>query len=337
MAIEDAGKLSGQEKAAVVLLSLGEEHGQSLWALLDEEEVKEISQVMSGLGNIQANVIEQLLMEFVSQMSSTGSVIGSYESTERLLQKFLDDDRVNAVMDEIRGPAGRTMWDKLGNVNESVLANYLKNEYPQTVAIVLSKIRSEHAARVLSVLPEDLALEVVSRMLTMESVQKDILDKVERTLRTEFMSNLARTTKRDAHEMMAEIFNNFDRQTEGRFLTSLEERSRDAAERIKALMFTFEDLNKLDPGSIQTLLRGVEKDKLALALKGASDGLRDLFFSNMSERAGKMLREDMESMGPVRLKDVDEAQMNMVNVAKDLAAKGEIMIAEAKGDDELIY
>ena len=137
--------------------------------------------------------------------------------------------------------------------------------------------------------------------------------------------------------MMAEIFNNFDRQTEGRFLTSLEERSRDAAERIKALMFTFEDLNKLDPGSIQTLLHGVEKDKLALALKGASDGLRDLFFSNMSERAGKMLREDMESMGPVRLKDVDEAQMNMVNVAKDLAAKGEIMIAEAKGDDELIY
>ena len=337
MAIEDINKLSGQEKAAVVLLSLGEEHGQSLWALLDEEEVKEISQVMSGLGNIQSTVIEQLLMEFVSQMSSTGSVIGSYESTERLLQKFLDEERVNAVMDEIRGPAGRTMWDKLGNVNESVLANYLKNEYPQTVAIVLSKIRSEHAARVLSVLPEDLALEVVSRMLTMESVQKDILDKVERTLRTEFMSNLARTTKRDAHEMMAEIFNNFDRQTEGRFLTSLEERSRDAAERIKALMFTFEDLNKLDPGSIQTLLRGVEKDKLALALKGASDGLRDLFFSNMSERAGKMLREDMESMGPVRLKDVDEAQMNMVNVAKDLAAKGEIMIAEAKGDDELIY
>ena len=190
MTIEDINKLSGQEKAAVVLLSLGEEHGQSLWALLDEEEVKEISQVMSGLGNIQSTVIEKLLMEFVSQMSSTGSVIGSYESTERLLQKFLDEERVNAVMDEIRGPAGRTMWDKLGNVNESVLANYLKNEYPQTVAIVLSKIRSEHAARVLSVLPEDLALEVVSRMLTMESVQKDILDKVERTLRTEFMSNL---------------------------------------------------------------------------------------------------------------------------------------------------
>jgi flagellar motor switch protein FliG len=168
-------------------------------------------------------------------------------------------------------------------------------------------------------------------------VQKDILDKVEKTLRVEFMSNLARTAKRDSHEHMAEIFNNFDRQTESRFLTALEERSRDSAERIKALMFTFEDLGKLDPGSIQTLLRNVEKDKLGLALKGATDSLRDVFFSNMSERAGKILREDMEAMGPVRLKDVDEAQMRMVNVAKDLANKGEIMIANKQGEDELVY
>jgi flagellar motor switch protein FliG len=292
---------------------------------------------MSNLGTVSASLVEKLLIEFVSQMSSTGSLMGSYESTERLLTRFMPSDKVGAIMEEIRGPAGRTMWDKLGNVNESVLANYLKNEYPQTVAVVLSKIKSEHAARVLASLPEEFALEVVQRMLRMESVQKDILDKIEQTLRVEFMSNLARTAKRDAHEMMAEIFNNFDRQTENRFLTSLEERSRDAAERIKALMFTFEDLGKLDPGSIQTLLRHVEKDKLGLALKGATDSLRDVFFSNMSERAGKILREDMESLGPVRLKDVDEAQMRMVNVAKDLANKGEIMIASKQGEDELIY
>jgi flagellar motor switch protein FliG len=263
--------------------------------------------------------------------------MGSYESTERLIGRFMPVEKVSQIMEEIRGPAGRTMWDKLGNVNETVLANYLKNEYPQTVAVVLSKIKPEHAARVLGALPEEFALEVVQRMLRMESVQKDILDKVEKTLRVEFMSNLARTAKRDSHEHMAEIFNNFDRQTEGRFITALEERSRDSAERIKALMFTFEDLGKLDPGSIQTLLRHVEKDKLALALKGATDTLRDVFFSNMSERAGKILREDMEAMGPVRLKDVDEAQMRMVNVAKDLANKGEIMIANKQGEDELVY
>jgi flagellar motor switch protein FliG len=250
---------------------------------------------------------------------------------------MMPEDKVGQIMEEIRGPAGRTMWDKLANVNETVLANYLKNEYPQTVSVVLSKIKPEHAARVLAALPEEFALEVVQRMLRMEAVPKDILDKVEQTLRTEFMSNLARTAKRDAHEQMAEIFNNFDRQTESRFVTALEERSRDSAERIKALMFTFEDLGKLDPGSIQTLLRHVEKDKLGLALKGATDSLRDVFFSNMSERAGKILREDMEAMGPVRLKDVDEAQMRMVNVAKDLANKGEIMIASKQGEDELIY
>ena len=334
---EDIRALSGAERTAILMLSLGEDHSAKLWQMLDEDEIKEISQIMSNLGTVSSSLVEKLLVEFVSQMSGTGSLMGSYESTERMLTRIMPEDKVSQIMEEIRGPAGRTMWDKLANVNETVLANYLKNEYPQTVSVVLSKIKPEHAARVLGALPEEFALEVVQRMLRMESVQKDILDKVERTLRVEFMSNLARTAKRDAHEHMAEIFNNFDRQTESRFVTALEERSRDSAERIKALMFTFEDLGKLDPGSIQTLLRHIEKDKLALALKGATDSLRDVFFSNMSERAGKILREDMEAMGPVRLKDVDEAQMRMVNVAKDLANKGEIMIANKQGEDELVY
>lgn len=334
---DDLRSVSGPEKAAILLLALGEEHGPLIWEKLDDEEIKEVSQVMSSLGSVNPTLTEKLLVDFVSNMSGTGSLMGSFDATERLLSRFLEGDRVGNVMEEIRGPAGRTMWDKLANVNETVLANYLKNEYPQTVAVIMSKIRPEHAARVLSSLPEDFSLEVVARMLRMETVNRDILDKIEQTLRTEFMSNLARTTRRDSHELMAEIFNNFDRQTEGRFLSTLEERNRDSAERIRALMFTFEDLNQLDPASVQTVLRKFDKNKLGLALKGASDGLRDMFFSNMSERAGKLLREDMETMGPVRLKDVDEAQMEMVNNAKELAANGEIMLADSNGDDELIY
>ena len=335
-AITDPAKLSGPERAAIVLLALGEDHS-TIWEQLDDEEIKEISQAMAGLGTVSSAVVEQLLVDFISGMSGAGAIMGSFEQTQRLLSAFLPQDKVDTLMEEIRGPAGRTMWDKLGNVNEAVLANYLKNEYPQTVAVVLSKVKSEHAARVLAALPEDFALECVTRMLRMEPVQREILDKIEQTLRTEFMSNLARTSKRDSHEMMAEIFNNFDRQTESRFIAALEERNRESAERIRALMFVFEDLSKLDPGGVQTLLRGVEKDQLALALKGSSDSLREMFFSNMSERAAKIMREDMESMGPVRLKDVDAAQMAMVQVAKDLAAKGEIMLAGAGGDDELIY
>ena len=334
--IADATRLSGPEKAAIILLSLGEDHA-TIWRFLDEEEIKEVSQAMASLGNVTAQVVEDLLVEFISGMSSGGAIMGSYEQTQKLLAAFMPPEKVDTLMEEIRGPAGRTMWDKLGNVNEQVLANYLKNEYPQTVAVILSKIKADHASRVLGALPEDFALECVMRMLRMETVQREILDKIEATLRTEFMSNLARTSKRDSHEMMAEIFNSFDRQTESRFIAALEERNRESAERIRALMFVFEDLSRLDPGGVQTLLRAVEKDQLGLALKGASDALREMFFSNMSERAAKIMREDMESMGPVRLRDVDAAQMAMVQVAKDLAAKGEIMLAGSGGDDELIY
>ena len=333
----DLKKVPGSEKTAIMLLALGEEYGKQLWELFDDEEVREISSAMSSLGSIDSKMVEKLFIEFASQISRVGSLMGSYDNTERLLKKMLNPDRVSAIMDEIRGPAGRTMWDKLGNVNETVLASYLKNEYPQTVAVVLSKIRPEHAARVLTCLPEDFAMEVVMRMLRMEAVQKDILDKVENTLRIEFMSNLARTNRRDSHEVIADIFNSLDRNSETRFLTSLEERNRDSAERIRALMFTFDDLGKLDPGGVQTLLRNSDKNKLGLALKGASDTLRDLFFSNMSERAAKILREDMEAMGPVRLRDVDEAQMEMVQAAKALADTGEIVLSDNKGDDELIY
>jgi flagellar motor switch protein FliG len=324
------------QRAAILMLALGEEQCSRLFGMMHEDELKDISSAMAQLGSVRADVVERLCLDFAEHMGSSGNLVGSFESTERLLQKALPRDRVAQIMDEIRGPAGRTMWDKLGNVNESVLANYLKNEYPQTVAVVLSKVRPDHAARVLSLLPDSFAMEVVMRMLRMESVQKDVLDGVEKTLRAEFMSNLARSTRRDAHEMMADIFNNLDRQAEGRFLASLEERNRESAERIKSLMFTFDDLARLTPPSVQMLLRQIEKDKLPIALKGASDKLREMFLSSMSERAAKMLREEIDALGPVRVRDVDEAQGTIVQLAKELSTQGAIEISTGK-DEELIY
>jgi flagellar motor switch protein FliG len=334
---EDFRALTGPEKAAMLMLALGEEHTSRLFALMDDEEIKEISQTMANLGTVSSGIVERLFVEFAEHISATGSLVGTYESTERLLVKVLGNERVNQIMEEIRGPAGRTMWDKLGNVNEVVLANYLKNEYPQTVAVVLSKIKADHAGRVLAQLPESFAMEVVMRMLRMEAVQKEVLDDVESTLRNEFFSSLARTNRRDSHELIAEIFNSLDRNTENRFITALEERNRDSAERIKALMFTFEDLAKLDSSAIQTILRSADKQKIPLALKGASEAVRELFFTNMSERAGKILKEDMQSMGPVRLKDVEEAQGYLVTLAKDLASRGEIIISDGSAEDQLVY
>lgn len=327
--------LRGPQKAAILMLALGEEHATRFFARMHEDEIRDLSHAMSQLGTVPAHVVESICDEFAAQLGQAGHLVGSFETTERMLLKTLPPDRVAQIMEEIRGPAGRTMWDKLGNVNETVLANYLKNEYPQTVAVVLTKVKPDHAARVLSILPDGFAMEVVMRMLRMENVQKEALEGVERTLKMEFMSNLARSTRRDAHEMMAEIFNGLDRQAEGRIMAALEERSHEAAERIRALMFTFDDLKRLDPQGLQVLLRSVEKERLTLALKGAAEEMRELFFRNMTERAAKLLRDDIAALGPVRLKDVDEAQAAVVAAAKDLAAQGQIQLSEGK-DDQLV-
>src|SRR6201999_4266560 len=280
--------LSGPKRAAILMLALGEQYGGKVWSLLDDDEVRELSIVMSTLGTVEADVVEDLLLEFVSRMSASGALMGTFDGTERRVQQDLPAARVSGLLGEIRGP-------------------------------------------------EALSLDVGGRLLGMEAVQKEVIERVEQALRTEFMSNLSQTRRRDAHEVMAEIFNNFDRQTETRFLTSLEEENRESAERIKALMFTFDDLIKLDAGSAQTLMRNVDKDKLAIALKSANEEVRGFFLGNMSSRAGKMLLDDMAAMGPVRLRDVDEAQALMVNLAKDLAAKGEITLSKNRADDELVY
>lgn len=331
-------KLSGQQKAAIFMLALGQEHSRPLFELMDDEEIRDMSQTMATLGNISSAVMEQIFVEFADAFSGGGPVVGSYDTAERLLFQALPEDRANQIMEEIRGPAGNTMWDKLGNVNEDVLANYLKNEYPQTVAVVLSKVKADHASRVLGVLPENFSMEVIMRMLRMESVQKEVIDHIEKILRQEFMSNLAKGAgRRDSHEVMADIFNNLDRTTEARFMTQIEDRNEDSAERIKALMFTFDDLARLDNAAVQTLLRTAEKDQLAMALKGGSEEVKTLFFENMSERAGKMMKEDMEAMGAVRLRDVDEAQSAIVQVAKALSDSGEIVLATGDDDDEFVY
>lgn len=343
LAAESTGKqlrlenLSGRQRAAVLLLSLGAEHGAPAWKTLDEDEIRVVSCAMSELGMVDADAVEALIADFVERVSSTGVVVGNVERTEELLSKLLPKQQARAIMDDIRGRAGRKMWQKLSNVDCQTLAQYLKGEYPQTVAVVLSRIKPDNAAKVLAFLPGDFAVDVVNRMLKMEAVQKEALDGIEETLRSEFVSRLSLSAKRDAYEAMADVFNAFDRQTEARFLTALDGVNRDGAKRIRDLMFTFEDLIKLDAAATQTLMRQIDKDTLARALKGASEAVRAFFLGNMSTRAAKMMEDDMAAMGPVRLKEVDEAQMKLVNLTKDLADKGEIVISKNKAEDELVY
>lgn len=327
----------GSRNAAIFMLAIGEEKAAQIFSMMEDHEIRDVSRQMALLGRVSSEDVERVMTEFAGNVASGGDVVGSWQATERILRSFMPEERVSDIMEEMRGPAGRTMWEKLANVSEDILANYLKNEYPQTVAVIISRIKPGHAARVLSALPEDFAYEVVERILLMDNVPREVVDSVEDTLRTEFMRNLASRNKRDTHEMMAEIFNNFDRANEARFMDMIEQRRADDAARIRALMFTFEDLMKTDDRGIQTLMREVDKDQLTVALKGAPQELMEKFLSNMSERAAKILQEDMQAMGPVRVKDVDTAQQAIVQVAKRLAEDGEIIIAEEGGDDEFVY
>ena len=329
--------MPGPQRAAALLLLLGDREGAPIWQMLDEDEVKVVSHAMVQLGSLEAATLEKLIVDFVSRLSSGGGMTSNFERTESLLLKIFPMEQVSSIMAEIKGANGKRVWNSLTQIDPDILATFLRSEYPQTVAVVLSKVRSDYAAKVLTILPEEFAIDVLTRMLRMETVQKEALRHIEETLRVEFVSTIAQTTRRDAHELMADVFNAFDRSTEMRFLAALDQANRGSAKRIRELMFTFEDLLKLDAGSVQTLMRKVDNDTLCRALKGADPRVRAFFMSQMSTRAAKNLNDEMSSMGPIRLKEVDEAQAKMTELAKDMAEKGEIMIAKNGGEEELVY
>ncbi|MGU3540313.1 flagellar motor switch protein FliG [Methylobacterium sp. A54F] len=329
--------MPGPQRAAALLLLLGDAEGEPIWKMLEEDEIKKVSHAMVQLGSLEAETVERLIIDFVSRLSTGGGITSNFERTEALLLKIFPTDQVSAIMAEIKGASGRRVWASISQIDPEILATFLRSEYPQTVAVVLSKVRADYAAKVLTILPEEFAIDVLNRMLRMETVQKEALRHIEETLRVEFVSTISQATRRDAHELMADVFNAFDRQTEGRFLAALDQANRGSAKRIRELMFTFEDLLKLDPGSVQTLMRNVDNDTLCRALKGADERVRGFFLKQMSTRAAKNLTDEMASMGPIRLKEVDESQAKMTELAKDLADKGEIMIAKNSAEEELVY
>lgn len=335
-AIVSADDLTGAERAAVVMLALGEDASKPLWASFDEDEIREVSLAITKLGSVPSEIVERLLYDFVVNLSSTGSISGSAASAQRFLRNVLPAEKADSILEDIKGPAGKTMWDKLGNVNERVLSGYLRNEHPQTVAVILSRIKPDHAAKVVGALPGLFAEEVIGRMLNLGPVQKDVLDQIEQTLKTEFITALSRGAERDPFESVAEIFNKFDRATERRFMEALDMKNPSAAERIRALMFVFEDLIHLDGQDMQTLMRFIDKSDLALALKGARSDVAQHFFVNMSDRASSILRDDIEILGPVRLKEVDNAQQRIVETAKQLADDGELFLSKSD-EEELVY
>ncbi len=325
--------ISGIEKASILMMSLNEDIAAKIFALMTEDEIKMISQSMSGLGRIEQNNVTDLIAEFSEEISSGGSMIGDIASAKKLLTKALGADKVDNILGEFEGPMGKDTWDKLNNINEDLLAAFLKNEHPQTVALILSKVKPAQAAKVLTILNDDFSIDIVKRIISLEPVKREVLGDIEKVLQSEFMSSLAASKSDNTLEKVAEIFNNFDRSTESKFFELLDSKDPEASEQIRELMFTFDDLIKIENTGIQAVIRACNKEKLPLALKGANDEIKKLFFDNMSERAANIMKEDMESLGPVRVSEVDEAQLSIVVTAKELADSGEIIIPEG-GEDE---
>ncbi|MGI9436887.1 MAG: flagellar motor switch protein FliG [Geminicoccaceae bacterium] len=328
--------MNGLKKAAMLMLVAGDDHARIVFGKLDMTEIKAITREMSMLGHVVGEQIEALLLEFKQLMGTGAGVVGTHDTATQLLSRIFDDDRAASIMDEIARDGQENIWELLGKMEAATLAGFLNSEHPQTIAVVLSNLRSDQAARVLAQLSEDGALETMMRMLRMESVQDEIMNDVEQLLRSEFGTGASGQEREDRHGAMAEIFNYFDKSTETAMLAMVEAKDKEVAETIRSLMFTFDDLEKIDGTAAQIVLRHVDNAKLALALKGAKDELKDLFLGNMSERAAKILREDMENMGPVRVKDVEGAQSELVTLVKQLVDSGEVTIASGDDDEDMI-
>lgn len=329
-------RLTGVQKAAVLMLALGEENCALLFNELHEEEIREISLAMSLLGRISPEVVENTCNEFSAAVLGSGALLGNLDTTENLLRSVLPETKVLQLMEELRGPAGRTMWEKLGNVSDAMLANYLQNEYPQTVAVILGKIRSDQAARVLALFPESFALDVIERMLRAESVPKRSIQRVEETLREEFVANFTASSAPDSYEQLADIFNKMDRKSEGRLMDALSQKSEKQADKIKSRMFTFDDLAALPDDALALILARADRDGIALALKGTTSDLQSVFFRCMSERSARMLRDSMGGLGAVRVRDVETAQSDLVQLAKDMIEDGEIEPLDSGADGEMV-
>jgi flagellar motor switch protein FliG len=330
-----AAAIPGPVRAAILLLALGEENGSAIWQSLNDDEARLVSSIMAKLGSVKQETLLRVAADFMREVS-TSQLAGGPERTEKILLGALPRPQARSIIEDIKTPENPTLWQKLSLAKPDQLADYLSKEYPQTVAVVLSKLSPEQSAKVLSLLPSNLATDLIDRMLRMEPVSDDVLKGIEKAIEEGFVTPPPLPGRRDPMDYVAQIFNAFDKKYEGRFLAALDATNRSAAQKLRALMFSFDELAKMDATSAQTLLRSVEREQMVKALKGSTKGVREFFFSQMSQRAARSFMEDMEMLGPVRLKEVDEAQRAIVNLAKDLASKGEIVLATNSNDDEMI-
>jgi flagellar motor switch protein FliG len=320
-------------KAAIILMTLDEARARQIFARLTDEEIRRVSRAMASLGRTDSILVERTVAEFHAALGRAGNLVGSAASTERMLRAILPAAKVAEIMDEITGNTGH-VWEKLTQVPPETLAGYLCNESTQTAAVVLARLPAQHAARVLALLPDPAG--VALRIVRSDRVHGAVMTDIEETLRREFVGDSTQSRDRDSSATLAEVLNHSEKAMVQQLMAALTDQDARAAAKIRKLMFSFDDLIRVDPTTFGALIAECAAEKLPMALYAANPKLRDLFLSSMSERAGNMLREEIESMPAPRGRAVEEAQAEIVALAKRLADEGRIFILNAEDEDTAV-
>ncbi|UTR15101.1 flagellar motor switch protein FliG [Salipaludibacillus sp. LMS25] len=331
-------KLTGKEKAAILLISLGPDVSAQVYKHLSEEEIERLTLEIANVKRVEQDTKEEILDQFhqlaVAQDYITQGGIGYAKD---VLEKALGSEEAVEIINRLTSNLQVRPFDFARKADPGQIFNFIQNEHPQTIALILSYLDSEQSGQILSSLPQEVQADVAKRIAVMDSTSPEIVNEVESILERKLSATVTQDyTQAGGIEAVVEVLNSVDRSTERTILDSLEIQDPELAEEIKKRMFVFEDIVTLDNRSIQRVIRDVENEDLQLSLKVASDDVKEVVFNNMSQRMSETFKDEMEFMGPVRLKDVEEAQTRIVAVIRRLEEAGEIVIARGGGDDIIV-
>jgi flagellar motor switch protein FliG len=336
--IDSIEALSGVKKAAILLLALDKEASSLILRTMEPKQIEEVTRELASMKMIAKHVRDKVIEEFYDMaLAQTWASEGGLEYAKALLMQSLDPKEADRILQQISQQVRKTPFSFLQKAESQNLLTFIQDEHPQTIALIVSHLPFHKASEILGGLPQPKQIEVVKRVANMEQTNPEVISEVERGLEARLSSMLSQSFEKiGGVETVAEMLNLVDRTTEKGIMEGLEAEDPDLVEQIRRLMFVFEDINLVNDKGIQSVLKEVDNDELALALKTASTELKEKIFKNMSERASQLIQEDMEYMGPVRVSDVEAAQQRIVDIVRRLEDAGEIIITGRGGDKELV-
>ncbi|MDV6376718.1 flagellar motor switch protein FliG [Sporosarcina sp. GW1-11] len=330
--------MSGKQKAALLLISLGPEVSAAVYKHLNEEEIERLTLEISGVKKVESSVKEEIIEEFHNIALAQDYISqGGIGYAKTVLEKALGKDHAQAIINRLTSSLQVKPFDFARRAEPTQILNFIQNEHPQTIALILSYLEAEQAGLILSSLPQEMQADIAKRIATMESTSPEVISEIEAVLERKLSSTVTQDfTETGGVDAVVEVLNGVDRSTEKTILDALEIQDPELAEEIRKRMFVFEDIITLDNRSIQRVIRDCENEDLILAMKVSSEEVKEILFKNMSQRMAESFQEEMEVMGPVRLRDVEEAQSRIVGIIRRLEDAGEIIIARGGGDDIIV-